>query len=191
MTESTGSDLASASRVERNRAWRRLYDENFDRIYRLVWRFGVAPDQIEDVTQRVFMVAHERIMNDVEVENVPAWLRGIVVRVVAHHHRWRRLRAVKTWLMRGTLDAVAEKVVTPEAEMASLEAQARVSEVLAKMSPKLRSVLVLVDLEELSLEQAAEALSIPVNTVRSRRRLARDEFRRLWQHRVARSPRDE
>jgi DNA-directed RNA polymerase specialized sigma24 family protein len=48
------------------------------------------------------------------------------------------------------------------------------------MSPKLREVLVLSELEELDLTEVAMILDIPKNTVRSRRKLARDQFARLW-----------
>jgi RNA polymerase sigma factor (sigma-70 family) len=72
----------------------------------------------------------------------------------------------------------------PESNTESEQARARVAEVLGRMSAKLRDVLVLVNLEGLGLHEAAEALGVSVNTVRSRRRLAQEDFRRRWTHAV-------
>jgi RNA polymerase sigma-70 factor (ECF subfamily) len=50
--------------------------------------------------------------------------------------------------------------------------------ILAKLPEEQRLVFVLFEVEELSGEQIAELLELPVGTVRSRLRLARDAFRR-------------
>ncbi len=63
----------------------------------------------------------------------------------------------------------------------------RIGEVLRTLSPKLRSVLVLADIEECSLAEVAEAVGAPINTVRSRRRLAREAFQREWERRAGSS----
>lgn len=183
-TSSTdASALRSASVAERNRAWRRLYDEQFDGVYRFVCRCGVPTADAEDVTQRVFLVVHRRLDDAAEIENVGGWMRGVALKVVAEHHRWRRVRRLKAWFAQ---EATAPEASDegPEGAAEGEEARARVSEVLARMSAKLRDVLVLVDLEGLGLSEAAETLGVPVNTVRSRRRLAQEDFRRRWAHAV-------
>jgi len=175
----TTEALRSASTAERNAAWRALYHDQFDHVYRLACRFGVPAADVEDVTQRVFVVAHRRIAEIEEIHNVGAWLRAIVVRVVAEHRRWARVRRVKHWVLRTSADVESPRPTTPERDLVALQAQRVVAQVLAKMSPKLRDVLVLLELEELSLQEAAETLGIPSNTVRSRKRLAREQFQRI------------
>jgi RNA polymerase sigma-70 factor, ECF subfamily len=173
--------LRSASRLERDAAWRAVYDEHFEQVYRLACRFGVPLADVEDVVQRAFVVAHRRIQEIDEVRNVGAWLRAIVVRVVAEHRRWQRVRRLKQWVLRASAELEQSAAArTPERDAAAHEAQALVASVLARMSPKLRDVLVLLELEQLDLAETAETLAIPVNTVRSRRRLAREQFQRLW-----------
>jgi RNA polymerase sigma-70 factor (ECF subfamily) len=187
--------LSSASKAERDDAWRALYEAQFDKIYGFVYRSGVTPSDVEDVTQKVFVVAYKRFVevqtspSAPPIENVPAWIRGIAIRVISHHHRYRRLRRLRDWLFYTAEEEVASPPPTPEANAEATEAQRRISEVLSRMSAKLRPVLVLLDLEGVSLEQAALALEIPLNTVRSRRRLAREEFKRLWDQRFGGSPR--
>jgi DNA-directed RNA polymerase specialized sigma24 family protein len=99
--------LRSTSVDERDAAWRALYDEHFAPVYRLVCRFGVPFADVEDVTQRVFVVAYRRVQEIDDVRNVGAWLRAIVVRVIAEHRRWLRVRRVKQWLLCATASCCA------------------------------------------------------------------------------------
>ena len=173
--------LQSSSASERNQAWRALYDDQFSRIYRLVCRFGMPPAEVEDVTQQVFLIAYKRLFQVDEIRSVRGWLRGIAVRVVSDHHRWRKVRRVKQWLVESTFGGKESSAPTPERGIEVARTRERVGAALRRMSPKLRSVLVLCDIEECTVSEAAEALEIPVNTVRSRRRLARQAFQRIWE----------
>lgn len=176
--------LRSASRDERDLAWRELYDAEFARVYRLACRFGVPAAEVEDVAQQVFVVAHRRIAEMEQVTNLHAWVRGITVKVIADHHRWRRVRRIKAWLVEAVYTEADAGRTTPAREAEQAEMRDRIAEVLRTLSPKLRSVLVLADIEECSLAEVAEAVGAPVNTVRSRRRLAREAFQREWERRT-------
>jgi RNA polymerase sigma-70 factor (ECF subfamily) len=182
--EQSGSRFVASLRsdvaAERDQAWRALFDAHYDRVYRLVCRFGVPPLDVEDVVQRAFEIACERIREVDDVRDAPAWLRGIVVRVVSHHRRWRRVRDAKRWLLRETRAVERPPVITPYRDAAAAEELARVRDVLGSMSGKLRDVFVLCCVEECTPREAAAALGIPVNTARSRRRLAREQFETLW-----------
>jgi RNA polymerase sigma-70 factor, ECF subfamily len=186
LTSGLTRGLRSASKLERDAAWRALYDEHFDPVYRLACRLGVPLGDVEDVVQRAFVVAHRRIHDVDEVRNVGAWLRAIVLRVVAEHRRWQRVRRLKQWVLRTSAEVERAAASTPERDAAAREAQALAASLLARMSPKLRDVLVLLELEQLELAETAETLGIPLNTVRSRRRLARAQFQRLWAEHAAR-----
>jgi RNA polymerase sigma-70 factor (ECF subfamily) len=176
--------LRSSSVDERDEAWRELYDGEFERVYRLACRFGVPLAEVEDVAQQVFLVAYRRMTGGEAVQNVRAWLRGVTVKVVADHHRWRRVRRLKHWLVEAIYDdAGAEPAASPAVQIEQARRIAEVGEVLRRLSPKLRSVLVLSDIEECSLAEVAEAVGAPINTVRSRRRLAREAFQREWERR--------
>jgi RNA polymerase sigma-70 factor (ECF subfamily) len=172
--------LKSGEADERERAWRALYDEHFERVYRLVCRFGVEPAEVEDIAQRAFVIAFRRIHEVEEVHEPAAWLRGIVVRVVAQHRRWRRVREAKRWILRDLPAAAPPPVIAPDAGAAAAQEMEDVRQVLARLSSKLRDVLVLCDIEDCAPREAAALLGIPVNTVRSRRRLAREKFSAIW-----------
>ena len=116
-----------------------------------------------------------------DIQYPKAWLRGIAVRVVSDHRKWRNVRKVKQWLLESTSNAQRSAPLTPEESTSSAQIQTKVTSVLGKLSPKLRDVLVLCDIEGCSVSEAAQSLEVPVNTVRSRRRLARESFQSLWE----------
>ena len=161
-------------------AFTRLYQEHFDRVYRLLGRYGIAPSDVDDLAQQVFTVAYGRRDALPNLKNPHAWLAAIAVRVAHEHFRWRRVRRLKTWVVESSWAARSTDDATPEREALRGEASARVRSVLERMSKKLRDALVLVELEGLGTEEAAEILAIPPNTLRSRQRLARESFERLW-----------
>lgn len=174
------ADLRSSDRDDRERAWRLMYDRHYDRVFRLVCRFGVESGEVEDITQRAFITAYKRIQEVDDVRDPFSWLCGIVVRVVAQHRRWRRVRTAKRWLLRETPAASPRPVIAPDRGAAVAQKMDAVRAVLDRMSDKLRTILVLCDIEELRPQEAADLLDIPVNTVRSRRRIAKAKFHELW-----------
>ncbi len=159
----------------------RFYAEHFELVYRFISRYGIRASEVEDLSQRVFMVVHARRAELGSIEKPEAWLRSIAVRVVRHYFRWQRVRRAHAWLVRHSWAGRGIEERTPEHAVLGDESLERVRAVLHQMSPKLRDTLVLVELEELLPREAAEILGVPPNTVRSRRALARAEFRRLWQ----------
>jgi RNA polymerase sigma-70 factor (ECF subfamily) len=65
---------------------------------------------------------------------------------------------------------------TPDESLTQREARALLEVVLDRMSLELRSVFVLVELEELEVQAVAELQNSPVGTASSRLRRARAEF---------------
>ena len=173
--------------ARRDELWEELYDAHFDAVYRLIRRMGVDSAEAEDVTQRVFLRAHGLLLGSDEILHPLAWLRAIGVRVVAEHHRFWRLRRLKAWLLESTVRASSRDPRTPDQEAVTAEQQRQVAEILSSMSPKLREVLVLAELEDCAPSEMAAILDIPVNTVRSRRILARKDFEKRWTRRFGRS----
>ncbi len=172
--------LRSACDGVRDASWRRLYADEFRRVSRLVGRFGVAAADLEDVTQQVFLAAYRRLGEVADVRDMRAWLRGIAIRTAADHRRWRRVRQVNQWVVEAIYQGQSREGWCPGHDLERTRLERRVDSVLRRMSAKLRPVLVLCEIEEVEPGEAAVILGIPLNTVRSRRRLARQAFERLW-----------
>ena len=62
----------------------------------------------------------------------------------------------------------------------AVENRVVVEKLLAQLPAELRTTLVLREMEQLSYEEVAEVMHVPIGTVRSRLHTARERFRKLW-----------
>ena len=156
-----------------------LYDSHFSFVWRNLRRLGVPDVILEDAAQDVFLVVHRRWDSfDSRWSSVETWLFGILMRVARNHRRSLRRRA---WAIPSTGDVV-EVVPSPAAGPAELvarrEAVALLDCLLDSLDEDKRAIIVLVDVEQLSVPQAAEALEVNLNTAYWRLRTARTQLRK-------------
>jgi RNA polymerase sigma factor (sigma-70 family) len=154
-----------------------LFDRHEPEIRRYLGRLGVQACDADDLVQTTFLeVVHAAPRFD---PSLPArsWLMGIATMMVRRHRQsiGRTLARLGTWLTRTTGTVAPPQ--TPAEVLASDENTRRLLAALDTLSPKKREVFALVVLEELSGEEAARALAIPVNTVWTRLHHARRELR--------------
>ena len=67
----------------------------------------------------------------------------------------------------------------PDHALETADEERRVQQALNRLSPEHRMVLIMKDMEGQKYEQMAEALQVPIGTVRSRLHRARSELREL------------
>lgn len=171
--------MSSSADIAEEQIWRQIYENYVDKLSRLVGRLGIYGSDRDDLVQQAFELAFARVHEGLPLSEVGPWLHGTIGNLVRTHRRWQRVRrfhasAVKTFF------ELNEGPASPPAHIARNETRSHIEHTMDRLSPKLRDVLVLIDAEELSLDEAAVVLGIPVNTVRSRLRLAREQFRALW-----------
>ncbi len=176
----TVTDVDDAEVVKRSRAdperFAVLFDRYFTPLHMYVSRRlgGAAGD---DVAAETFLVAfRERIRFDPARGSVRAWLYGIATNLIRGHHRAEERG------YRANARAAAEPVYTADEERADARITAAAARdalvaALADLSPGDRDALLLVVWGELSHEETAEALGIPVGTVGSRMHRARRRLR--------------
>ncbi|HVZ73835.1 MAG TPA: sigma-70 family RNA polymerase sigma factor [Polyangia bacterium] len=145
-------------------------------IMRWAARLGGPGIDAEDVLQEVFLVANRRLQTFDGRAAITTWLFRTTERVVMSARRKRRLQR---WLSR-----------TPEAAVTSMSAAgptpgeafergrdvAHVYRVLDRLPDKLRRILILFEIEQLSSEEIATLLDAKVATVRVWLFRARDRF---------------
>jgi RNA polymerase sigma-70 factor (ECF subfamily) len=158
------------SEAERFRA---LVDEHFEFVWRSVRRLGVPVADADDAAQEVFVVT-ARKLGSIEVEREKAFLFGTAVRVASTRRRTRRRHPEDP---AETLDArPLDGDPSPEERVELGEARALLQGILDGMSDDQRAVFVLAELEETSVRDIAELLALPLGTVSSRLRAARESF---------------
>jgi RNA polymerase sigma-70 factor (ECF subfamily) len=148
------------------------FAELFDRHARAVNAFAayrVGSDDAEDVLSETFLVAFRRRADfDLSRESAAPWLLGIASRLIRRH------RAVEARQWRSFAAAVGENVASLgglDDAMRRVDAEREVRalrERIAGLPAKDRETLLLYAWQGLSYEDIAEALGVPVGTVRSR-----------------------
>lgn len=152
----------------------KLMAESFDPVWRLLRRLGLSPDAADDAAQEVFLVAARRIER-IALGAERSFLYGTAVRV-AQAQRRRAGRDAARHIPFD--DSTGEGAPTPEHVFAARQELARLDRALDGLDPDERSVFVLFEIEQLTLDEIAAALSIPRGTAASRLRRARSRFLR-------------
>jgi RNA polymerase sigma-70 factor (ECF subfamily) len=133
-------------------------------LYRLALAITARAEVAEDATQEALVRAARSWEKLRAVDDVPAWLRRVVVRC--------SITALQK--ARPTSQPGPAPVPDPTESVA-------VQITLARMNPADRALLALSHFEELSYSEIADILEIPVGTVASRLHTAREAFRKEWQ----------
>ncbi len=148
--------------------------EHLDHLYRVASHLAKEPDQAQDLVQETYARALNSRGQFTAGTNLKAWLTKILYNFFFDHYRER-----KRWVFADTRDPVTDRspnyletVVSsnpsPESAFLRRELREKISEALRKVPYEYRLPLLLVDLGDLSYAEAAEILSCPVGTVRSR-----------------------
>jgi RNA polymerase sigma-70 factor, ECF subfamily len=137
-------------------------------VFRLLRRLGVQEADLDDVTQDVFVIVHRSIGRYEERNQLRAWLYRISVHEASRHRRKRPPQ--------GTVDVddLAQSAeLGPEASLQASQARRDFDRLLSVLDEDRRAVFVLYEVEELPMEDVAEAVGCPVATAYSRLRSAR------------------
>ena len=175
------SKLASAE--ERLRA---LMAAHFDFVWRSLRRLGLTAADADDATQEVFLVV-SRKLSAIEPESEKRFLFATALRVAS---TWRRgVRRRREDPQASFEDEAQAHAFDQEQALELGWARLQLQTILDDMDLEQRAVFVLYELEQLTVPEIAAILSVPLGTVSSRLRAARERFsavvRRLQAKRVA------
>jgi RNA polymerase sigma-70 factor, ECF subfamily len=173
VTAAKGGDMA---------AFEELVNRYESKILRLTRNITSNREDAEDAMQDAFLKAYTHLDSFHQDSRFYTWL----VRIAANEAlmRLRKRRPGQVSLdepVEGDTDLMPRELEdwrpNPEREYAQAELQALMAEVLEKLEPEFRIVLVLRDIEELSTQETADALGMSVPNVKSRLLRARLKLR--------------
>jgi RNA polymerase sigma-70 factor (ECF subfamily) len=157
------------------RAFETLVMENQHRVYGIALRMLGSRAEAEDVAQEAFLRAYRSVAEFRGDAKLSTWLYAITSRLCLN-----RLGSAERRTTRhgdALLESVADEQADPTIAMEQRQRQTALRRAIAELSDDRRLVVVLADLEGLSYEEIADALTLPVGTVRSRLHRARMELR--------------
>jgi RNA polymerase sigma-70 factor (ECF subfamily) len=150
-----------------------VYRQEYSYVRHTLRRLGIRERDLDDLSQEVFLTVHA-ILTDYDPERpLRPWLFGIAYRHALRHRDKAYQRREQLDSSPGRTEAAAGE---PESALQRRQAQGLVLRALDRVHEHRRAVFVMADIDGFSAPEIAHALSIPVNTVYSRLRLARGEF---------------
>ena len=172
VSDGVSAELSDAVLIERSltepRAFAAIFDRHFDAVHGYAGR-RLGRSLAEDVASETFIRAFDRRAS-FESSRVDArpWLFGIAANLMRRHWRTerRRLHALQRLESGGADEALRG------------EERADLAAALDALPAREREALLLYALVDLSYDEIAEALDIPIGTVRSRLSRARDRIKK-------------
>jgi RNA polymerase sigma-70 factor (ECF subfamily) len=146
-------------------------------LYGFALRLTRDPDDASDLVQESYLRALGAFSGFVPGTNAKAWLFRILYSVFANDHRRRRRRpSVALDDVQPQFERLALESWRRQKDASSYESKALLEDALSRLPEDFRAVVLLVDVEGLTYEEAAAALACPIGTVRSRLSRARREL---------------
>jgi len=145
---------------------------HLDRVWRVLRRSGLSEADADDGAQDVFFILTQRLP-DVPPRAERSFLLATALHVAADRRRSAWRRRVTEPLDPMLADATQ---LRPDEAVEQLQRRALLDRALGTLSDDEREVFVLLELEQVTREEAAEILQIPAGTVASRQRRARLSF---------------
>jgi RNA polymerase sigma factor (sigma-70 family) len=177
MTRLASDDAAviEASRTEPDR-FASLFDRHAPHIHRYLAR-RVGPQAADDLVAETFLVAFgKRAGYDPRFRDARPWLYGIATNLVGQHRR-QEVRQFRLRLSAGPAPIQNDDAERTVVNLTAQSVRAALGEALTALAKPDRDVLLLIAWEQLSYDEVARALGIPIGTVRSRLHRARTKVR--------------
>jgi RNA polymerase sigma-70 factor (ECF subfamily) len=142
------------------------------KIYALAYGFTGSVEDARDAAQETFVAAYRNLRNFRGEAKVSSWLHRIAVNQCITRQRRARVRSET-----GIEDAVESsgesflstgETCSPARAAEGKERTEAVRRAVAALTPELREVVLLKEFEGLTFQEIAEALQVPLSTVKSR-----------------------
>jgi RNA polymerase sigma-70 factor (ECF subfamily) len=146
------------------------FQKELDYVYRTLRRLGTSASEVDDLAQEVFLALRRSWTEYDPTRPLRPYLFGIAFRIASAHERKRRREVAF-----GVVE-LGDAGPGPDEALQSKQARALVLAALERIPLPRRAVLVMHDIDEVPVGEAASVLSIPLFTAYSRLRKARREM---------------
>lgn len=154
-----------------------VVNTELDAMYRIAFRMLRDRDHAEDAVQDVLNKAWRKVKKQEAGQNMKPWLMKILVNTCLDQLRARkRQNAVPFEPDDPELHEYNLGQRLPDDELSNKQLGLLIDSEISRLSPEYQIVVQLIIVEQLSYEEAASALDVPIGTVRSRLSRARAQL---------------
>lgn len=156
---------------------RTVFDEHARYVIRTLRHLGIKDADVDDVAQEVFVTVHRKLPEFEGRSKLRTWLYAICLRVASDHRR--RAYMVRERVTDSPRNDTGER--RGDEPDTHVESRAFVQQLLDGLDEDKRVVLVLYEIEGLTMREVAEVVGCPLQTAYSRLHAARDLLRVAWE----------
>ena len=174
------------------RAFRELLDLHKDRVYNIPFRMLGNRAEAEDVAQEVFISVFKTIDQFREESKFSTWLYRVAVNhcknrikyLARRHDRDRDELDETSQQANGAVTGAPVRAAQPDRALEGAQMERLLQEAIGNLDDDHRIVVVLRDIEDLSIEEICDITGLPDGTVKSRLHRARLALRKKLQRHV-------
>lgn len=160
---------------------RKLVEDHFADLWRFLRHLGVPEHWVDDATQEVFIVAARRF-DEILPGRERSFLFGTAFKIAQSTRR--KLGRAAPPDDDSVMEAKVDTAPNPEEELDDKQARELALRLIDELDEGQRQVFVMFEIEGMTLQHIAELTELPMNTVASRLRSAREVFQtRFARHR--------
>jgi RNA polymerase sigma-70 factor (ECF subfamily) len=154
--------------------FRQIFDEHVVAVGRTLRYLGVPEADVADAAQQVFLVVHRRYDEFEGRSSLSTWIREICMRVALSYRRHQRRRR------EDIVEDPPQQCIDPDQDEGVARNQLRklLTRLLRTLDDNQRALIVLYDIEMLSMPEVARVLGCPLQTAYSRRATALEKLRK-------------
>ena len=156
---------------------REVFDAHAPFVWRTLRYLGVGERDLEDVSQEVFLVVHQKLATFEGRSSLETWIYGICIRTASTYRKRAYVR--REVPVSETPDTSVEPRQLVELE--EQRARARLQRALDALDDETREVFVLFEIEERPMQEIATIVGCPLRTAYSGLYAARDEMAKTWE----------
>jgi RNA polymerase sigma-70 factor, ECF subfamily len=173
------------------RAFRELVEAHRDRVFNITYRMLGDRAEAEDVAQEVFIQVFKSIDQFRQESKFSTWLYRVTVnhcknriKYLARRHDRKREELNETSEQVNGVAQPSLRAGQPDRALEGIQMEVLLQEAIKSLDEEHREVVILRDIEDLSIEEICEITKLPDGTVKSRLHRARLALRKKLQRHV-------
>jgi RNA polymerase sigma factor (sigma-70 family) len=159
--------IKGAQESAHNETLANLFKVHHKRLFHFISARVRNPADSEELAGQTFAEACKCFHSFRGDSELGTWLYGIAMNLIRQHITRSPQRRID-YVDDGDLEEFEDPTENPSVHLNTKQTINRLEQHLSALTPELRDALLMVTLDELSYEETAQRLSIPIGTVRSR-----------------------
>ncbi len=146
-------------------AFRMLVESYSGIVYHIAYSMVGRADGAQDVVQEVFFRAYKALNTYNPERPFKAWINRITVNYILDQRKKKRVKACSLTMEDDHVLNIPDETYNPHDEQESFNREELVLKAIHQLPDKYQMVILLRHIEELSYEEIAQTLSLPLGTV--------------------------